>query len=325
MNLPPLAVPVIDVTSPAAPAAIDAAASTVGAFYATHTGVAQASVDALLDRSRAFFGAPPAVKNRYAAAPPTFRGYTPMGDEKLSSDAAAPADLKEGLYFGREEASPGAKLPLHGPNVWPADGDAPGLRPAVEAAFAELEAAATAMLPVVGDALGVGTAFFVDAFRVGPPMSFLRPLRYAPVPSDVASGRLGAGAHTDFGFVSLLVTDGAPGLQVDAGGGDWRAVPPLADAVAAAGAPPPPPGEAAVFVNVGDMLERWSNGRWRSAPHRVALPTAKERYSAAFFFDPPFECVVDCVVRRGEPPVAASVRYGDYLLAKYRAIFDSFE
>lgn len=245
-------------------------------------------------------------------------------DEKLSSDANAASDLKEGLYFGRDD--PAATLPLHGANVWPSGTDAPGLRAAVTTAFTELETAALAMLPVVGRALGVGPTFFVDAFATGPPMSFLRPLRYAPVPSDVAVGRLGAGAHTDYGFVTLLVTDGAPGLEVDAGGGDWRRVPSVADAAAAAGLPPPPSTEAAVFVNVGDMLQRWSNGRWRSAPHRVVLPTASDRCSAAFFFDPPFECVVECVTQdTGEKPIADKVRYGDYILAKYRATHGSFD
>ena len=153
-------------------------------------------------------------------------------------------------------------------------------------AFAELEAAATAMLPLMGVALGVGPTFFVDAFAVGPPMSFLRPLRYTAASPAIAAARLGAGAHTDYGFVTLLVTDGVPGLQVDAGGGDWRGVPSLGEAVAATGTAPPPPTEAAIFVNVGDMLQRWSNGRWRSAPHRVPVPTARDRCSAAFFFRP---------------------------------------
>ena len=159
-----------------------------------------------------------------------------LPDEKLSSDANAPSDLKEGLYFGRDD--PGATLPLHGANVWPSETDAPGLQPAVTTAFSDLESAATAMLPLMGVALGVGPTFFVDAFSVGPPMSFLRPLRYAVASPAIAAARLGAGAHTDYGFVTLLVTDGVPGLQVDVGGGDWRGVPNLGEAVAAAGTPP---------------------------------------------------------------------------------------
>ena len=108
-------------------------------------------------------------------------------------------------------------------------------------------------------------------------------------------------------FLTLLLTDGTPGLEIDVGDGDWRAVLPPST---------PPPH---VFVNVGDMLQRWSNGRWRSAPHRVAAPSGgRHRYSAAFFFDPPFECRVACVTREGEAAVAPEVRYGDYLLAKYR-------
>jgi isopenicillin N synthase-like dioxygenase len=76
--MPALAVPVIDVASPTAPAAIAAAASTLGAFYATGTGVRQATVDELLKASRSFFDGPADVKRKYTAAPPGFRGYTPM-------------------------------------------------------------------------------------------------------------------------------------------------------------------------------------------------------------------------------------------------------
>ena len=77
-HLASLPVPVIDVTSPDAPAAIAAAASTLGAFYATHTAVRQSTVDVLLGASRGFFDAPPEVKRRYKAAAPSFRGYTPL-------------------------------------------------------------------------------------------------------------------------------------------------------------------------------------------------------------------------------------------------------
>jgi hypothetical protein len=53
-----------------------------------------------------------------------------------------------------------------------------------------------------------------------------------------------------------------------------------------------PPEEGPLFCNLGDMIQRWTNGFWKAAPHRVMNLTGRARYSAAFFFDPNYDCVV---------------------------------
>ena len=83
----------------------------------------------------------------------------------------------------------------------------------------------TILLPMIATAAGEEGAFFEAAFAAGPPMAFLRPLHYPPVPSDPAT--VACGAHTDYGLVTLLHTDGGPGLEVEVGGA-WRSVPPPA-------------------------------------------------------------------------------------------------
>lgn len=159
-----------------------------------------------------------------------FRGYTPMNDEKLGGDPAG--DFKEGVYFGRDvvdERDALFGLPLHGPNQWPSDADAPGYRGSVEASFAEFRAAASVLLRLAAQALGIREDFFVRKFEGGEgeeeggggggevedersrrslAMDFIRTLHYAPLVSRPEAGELGCGAHCDYGFVTLLVTDG---------------------------------------------------------------------------------------------------------------------
>ena len=103
---------------------------------------------------------------------------------------------------------------------------------------------------------------------------------YHATPSDCAAGKLGCGSHTDYGMLTLLATDAVPGLQVcrdkskPAGDREWIDV------------SPPPSDLAFLVVNVGDMLEHWTNGHYVSNLHRVVNATGKERVSAAFFFEP---------------------------------------
>jgi len=355
---PPAPVPTIDLASPSAAADLAAAAATLGCAFLTRHGVPGATRDAFFAASAAFFAQPLAVKAAIAADA-NFRGFTPLGDEALGlaetagdggpggdtataqppASAAVTGDRKEGLYFGRDLPAGHSDLALHGPNQWPAG--LPGFKAAVEAAQEALEACAERLVPLLGDGLG-GDArpTFERAFLTRPQtaMAFLRPLHYpplegagvddAPASSDAV---LGAGEHTDYGFLTLLlVAGGAPGLQIELPGGAWAAVP--------AGPPAADPANPAddtwpLFFNCGDMLHRWSGGRYASAKHRVLPPGPGQppRFSAAFFYDPPGDCV--CAPLRGSgcgaddaallarwPPV----RYLDYLQARFAATHASY-
>lgn len=194
-----------------------------------------------------------------------------------------------------------AALPLHGPNQWPPEALLPGFRPAVETYFAALTALGHRLLRLLALSLGLAPGFFEPAFAA--PMLALRPLHYTAEVSAPGEGVFGAGAHTDYGCLTLLATDGVPGLQAHLHG-RWQDVPPL---------------RGAFIVNLGDMLERWTNGRYRSTLHRVVNTSGRERYSIAFFFEPGFNTVVEClpcccVDKPAQyPPTTA----GEHLLAKY--------
>ena len=138
----------------------------------------------------------------------------------------------------------------------------------------------------------------------GKPMVFLRPLHYPPQPSDEAGGRFAAGAHKDYGCLTVLWAP-EPGLQISPSPGRWTDVTPLPDAF---------------VVNLGDMLERWTGGKYASTTHRVVNPRGVERHSCAFFFEPSFHTLVEELPgcrAEGEEPKYPPIVSGEYLLGRY--------
>lgn len=282
--------------------------TTLGFLCLHHTGLEELQASALAS-SRRLFALPHAAKAALRASPATQnRGWTALGEETLDPGQQKTGDTKEGYYIGRDVApgSAEAALPLHGPNVWPPEETLPGFRAAAEAYYAAASALGHRLTRVVALALGLDAGFFETPGLFDRPMLFLRLLRYAPVVSDPAAGVFAAGAHSDYGLLTLLATDDQPGLQIQPRGcaGDrWVPVAPV-------------PG--GLIVNVGDLLERWSGGVFASTRHRVVNAAGAERFSMPLFFEPNFDCLVSPL----RPPAAGApswppVRAGDYLLSRY--------
>lgn len=247
-------------------------------------GVSAELVQDMFEAQRQFFSLPLAAKEEIRSDANN-RGYTPMGDETLNPSESKRPDTHEGLYFGRDlpADSPECARPLHGPNQWPREALLPGYKATTAAYFAALADLGMRTLPVLALSLGLARDHFDAAFSQ--PMLALRPLHYNAEPSSVADGVLAAGAHSDYGCLTFLMTDGTPGLQLKSGA-EWVDVPQL-------------PG--AFITNLGDMLERWTNGLYRSTLHRVVNTTGRERFSIPFFFEPNFDTVVEALPSvRGE-------------------------
>jgi isopenicillin N synthase-like dioxygenase len=120
--------------------------------------------------------------------------------------------------------------------------------------------------------------------------------------------------HSDYGMITLLLTDENPGLQIQLkDSGDWVDVPFRKNAF---------------IVNLGDMLERWTNGMFRSTTHRVITDGKTERYSLPFFYEPNFDTVVTCLdvcCSKENPPKWGPITSGQHLLDKYHATHADFE
>lgn len=294
---------------------IGAAAGEFGFFYAVGQGIGAGVFSDLLDASRAFFALPEAEKARISMdkGGTAWRGWFPVAGELTSGIP----DLKEGLYLGEELGPDDPRvrdgLPLHGSNLWP---DAvPALRPAVEAYVTAATRAGEALMRGMALSLGLGADHFAKGLTRHPTLLF-RIFHYPAVEASY-EGAFGVGEHSDYGLLTLLAQDDKGGLEVRTRDG-WIDAPPI---------------DGALVINVGDMFERLTSGRFRSAPHRVVNRSGVSRYSFPLFFDPDFSAPVEPLpidghVTGGDGPRWDDVdlhveigTYGDYLLGKVSKVF----
>ncbi|HEY1624895.1 MAG TPA: 2-oxoglutarate and iron-dependent oxygenase domain-containing protein [Streptosporangiaceae bacterium] len=310
------ALPVIDVspllesgTDTAAVAAqIEAACRDRGFFYVAGHGVPQDLLDRLAAVSTDFFALPLADKLdiEMARGGRAWRGYFPVGAEFTSGRP----DLKEGLYFGAER--PGDQRPLHGANLFPRQVAA--MRPLVLTYLDELTRVGQAVLAGIALSLGLDAGYFATGYAADPTILF-RIFHYPP--SAAAGEGWGVGEHTDYGLLTLLAQDDSGGLQIAAPEG-WIEARPI---------------RGTFVANIGDMLDRLTQGWYRSTPHRVRNSSGHGRLSFPFFLDPGFGAEVPPLPGRaavgrdgrrrwdGQDPRAFTGTYGDYLLAKVAKVF----
>jgi isopenicillin N synthase-like dioxygenase len=279
-------------------AALDLAAAfhNIGFCYLAGHGVPQQLMDATFAESRRFFALPREAKEAVAVTRSVCdRGWFDLGMENLDPEQQKDeGDLKEGYRIGNDlplnHPLVRAGLPFHGPNQWPTEPAA--FRSTLEEYYAALRGLAGQVTHAIAVALELPEDYF-DAWFTHP-MVILSPLHYPPqrVPDtgEITEARIGAGAHSDYGCVTLLAQDDRGGLQVRNAAGRWIGAMPI-------------PGT--FVVNLGDMLARWTNDLFPATLHRVVNASGADRYSIPFFFDPnhdaPVECIPTCL-REGERP-----------------------
>lgn len=311
-----LPLPIIDLQSPSIVEDLRAACSQVGFFYLKNHSVSKELWDNTFQATRNFFNLPLEEKLKVEVGA-NHRGYTKYLDETLDVDNQTMGDTKEGYYIGRESDSP---LPLHGLNKYPDESVIPGWKTQVDNYFQALWKLGDQLLVPLAKAVGCEENFFLDRFSN--PMIFLRLLHYSAHQSRPDSGIFGAGAHTDFGMLTLLATDEVPGLQIftqyqPSQSDDGKIMLIKQDQPSWIDVPPIP---YVFVVNLGDMLERWTNGFFKSTLHRVVNFSGKERYSIPFFYEPNFDTYVEPLAQFVTPESASKytpTTSGQHLLDCY--------
>jgi len=261
--------------------------------------------------AREFFALPVAAKARYATTVGG-RGWLPPGAEAngYAEGTPTPPDLKESFSLAADQPTGDAAIDARWfrPNVWPAE--VPELRPAVSDYIGRMHALSDELMALCAAALGLPPGFFAPFLNH--PTYGVNLNWYPPADPDQAPepGQYRIGPHTDFGTVTVLDREpGRGGLQVYSADGTWS------DA---------PYDPAALSVNIGDLLARWTGDRWRSTRHRVLPPQpeapGEDLLSLIFFYETNPDAVIESlpapIGRASFPPVVAH----EYLGAKLDAI-----
>ncbi|KAF1813558.1 putative gibberellin 20 oxidase [Eremomyces bilateralis CBS 781.70] len=274
-----------------------------GFLQITGHGVTSEIRSQLLQKLAEFFALPAATKQAlHRSQSKCLRGYESVGEQKLE---AGISDQKEGFMIGPD--LPAENGYLQGPNQWPSEEAAPGFREVYMAYFDVMRNLSKTVFRLMALSLDLDERYFDEFVGSKDTISMCRAHRYPPTTPEMAKTSRGIGAHTDFGALTLLLQDDVGGLEVfHKPTGTWHNVQPVKDAF---------------VVNIGDMMERWTNNTYTSTLHRVISPvTAKDRYSVAFFNEGLPDQLVSCIptcLKPNEKPLFEPIRVEDHLRARY--------
>jgi len=231
------------------------------------------------------------------------RGYERLGGQKLDElDENATADQKEGFSVRRDR--PLGRF-LEGPNQWPEA--LPHFKDIYMEYYESVHRLSKTMFKLIALSLDLPEDHF-DYFASDPNgICLCRSHHYPPTPPDATGRTRGVGAHTDFGALTLLLQDDIGGLEVlHKPTGTWHSVIPIKEAY---------------VVNIGDLMQRWTNDRYKSTMHRVISPlSGKDRYSCAFFNDGALDVVVECIptcLKSGEKPKYGPLSVEEHAIKRY--------
>jgi isopenicillin N synthase-like dioxygenase len=294
-----------DATARASVAAeVDAALQSVGFFLISGHGVPGDLRARLRAAARAFFALPGEVKQRYAVTV-AGRGWLPPGVEAnaYAEGTQTPPDLKESFAVGADQPTGDPEVDAYWfqPNVYPAEIAA--LRPAVEAYLAQMRDLADELLVLCATALALAPDFFTR--HTGHATHTMNINWYPPmtVAGEPEPGQFRIGPHTDFGTVTILDREpGRGGLQVWTEHDGWEDAPFAPDTFT---------------INTGDLLARWTGGRWKSNRHRVLPPQAEapdeDLVSLVYFYEADHDAVIESL----QPPIGKPNDYAPVVSAQF--------
>ena len=284
-------------------AAIGAACHDIGFFYAVNHHVPLSVIETARDKSAEFFSLPMAEKLK-VRCDRNNRGFREMGDTVHKSGKVFARDSFDlGFPVAADDPEVLAGTPLYAPNQWP---DLPGFREALSEYYAGCLGVGMKILEGFALYLGQDKAFFTRHFHK--PVADMVINHYFGLAEAVSVGgsETASGAHTDHGIVTILWQDDSGGLEVMGADGEWLAAPPV-------------PGS--FVINVGELMKRWTNGRFKATVHRVIHRKDAARFSMPLFCNPDFRTMVDPrqLGVADEAAEYAPVLSGEFLVSRFQA------
>ncbi|KAG1368566.1 protein DMR6-LIKE OXYGENASE 2 [Cocos nucifera] len=288
-------------------AEVEAACRDWGFFQVINHGVPSELLDNIMAASKGFFALPAEEKRRVKRDEVNPLGYYDTEHTKNVRD------WKEVLDFIVEElpglAEPGTDEFRSFRNRWPEY--PPGFREACEKYAKAVNELAFKLLELIALTLGLPAkrlnGFFKDQ------SSFMRLNHYPPCPSPHLA--LGVGRHKDAGALTILAQDDVGGLDVKRqSDGEWIRVKPIPNSY---------------IINVGDIIQVWSNDKYESAEHRVSVNSERERFSIPFFFNPAryvtVQPLAELIDEKKSPAKFNAYNWGEFFKARKNSNFKKLE
>jgi isopenicillin N synthase-like dioxygenase len=290
----------------------------IGFVVISGHGVPQTTIDRLFERGFAFFDLPPEVKSRWhPTGEAKQRGYHGLATRGLASTLGkdAPKDLRESVFLGPidDHRTAYAHLPeartAYADNLIPTE--PAGIGSALIEMYRAFEQLSINLLRIFAVALKMPEEHFAPL--IDRHFSVLSAHHYPALTEPPLPGQLRTGAHTDYGALTILaMTEARGGLEAKMADGRWL---------------PVQPGPGELVVNLGDMMQRWTNDRWVSTMHRVVTPenlndAMSRRMSVGYFMHPNYDAEINCIrtcLGPGEAPRYPTITAGSHIRAKIEA------
>ena len=299
-------IPVIDLSSlvagkedPATVEAIGQACRDVGFIYIKDHGIPLALIEDMLVAAREFFTRPVEEKKKIILSD-RIRGYLPLRYSSYEGEANEAVSNQEGFWIGEDRPiNPDNRL--DGPNLWPENGEA--LKRAMESYYSAATDLSLVLQRAFALALGQPADFFQGLFQRQ--SSLLKINHYPPQDNPQTVSNIGVVPHSDEIGFTILWQDDNGGLEIESKNGEWVEAPPI-------------PGT--FIINLGDLMQIWSDGEFSSTPHRVINRSGADRYSIPFFANPRWNVPVKPLIGDLESDDNGE-SYEQYQLKNWRRIF----
>jgi isopenicillin N synthase-like dioxygenase len=285
------------------------ACKNVGFFYIKNHQIPQSHLDSVIPSIQHFFNLSLHEKMKiHISKSDNFRGYTPLGKELTNNKYDWHECVDFGLDLKPNDPEVISGKQLAGPNQWPENQR--NFKKTLEKHWNLMIILGRMITQGLAISLGLSKNYFAPFMNKS--HSYMRITNYPPYENNQKENiGDGIGSHIDYGFLTILLQDNIGGLEIKNSNNEWFSAPII-------------PGT--FLINIGHMIQRWTNDYYRATIHRVTPPQNKTRCSLPFFFEPDFDTVVAPLEKfcsKDNLPKYKPIHFGDYLERTFKTSYSS--